>query len=95
MHLVDDIHKVFPLGRRILHRAVDLTDVVHTVVGRRIDLDHVHGGTVLYRPADPALVARAVVHGRFAVDCSGKNLSHGGFAGPSGSAEKISVSDPV
>ena len=49
MNLVDNVYLIVSFCRAIGHFLADFTDVVHTVVGCGIDLDHVHRGAGLYR----------------------------------------------
>ena len=41
MHFVDDIDPVLPFGGRILDLVPDLPDVLHAVIGGRVDLHHI------------------------------------------------------
>ena len=94
MHLVDDIHLVFSFRRGIGHLVHDLADVVHAVVGSRVDLDHIHAGSRRYGPAASALPAGRAVNRVLAVDGFRKNLRYGCLSGSSCPAEQIGVSDP-
>jgi hypothetical protein len=67
MHLVDDIHLVFPFGRRIPYLVHDLPDIINTVVGGSIDLNDIHRGLRGDALAHPAFVAGVPVHRMLAV----------------------------
>ena len=91
--LIDDVDPVFALGRRVADLVPDLTDVVHTVVGSRVDLDEVEAGFRL--PAQFTLVAGVAIDRVQAVDRPGKDLGHGGLAGAAGAAEQVGMAVPV
>ena len=95
MHLVDDVDLVFSLRRGIGYLVNDLTDIVHTVVGSRIDLDDIHAGSRRNRLTNTAFPTGAVLCGVFAVHCFRKNLRHRSFTGTSRSGEQIRMADPV
>ena len=95
MHLVDDVDLVFSLRRRIGYLVDDLTDIVHTVVGSRIDLDDIHAGSRRNRLTNTAFPTGAVLCGVFAVHCFRKNLRHRSLTGTSRSGEQIRMADPV
>ena len=95
MHLVDDVDLVFSLRRGIGYLVDDLTDIVHTVVGSRIDLDDIHAGSRRNRLTNTAFPTGAVLCGVFTVHCFRKNLCHRSLTGTSRSGEKIRMTDPV
>ena len=41
VHLIDDIDPVLSFGGRILDLVPDLPDVLHAVIGGRVDLHHI------------------------------------------------------
>ena len=71
MHLVDDIDFIPSLCRPVGYLLTDFTDVVDTVVRCRVDLDDVRGNARQNRLTRRTFVARASVHGMFAVDRAG------------------------
>ena len=95
MHLVDDVDLVFSLRRGIGYLVNDLTDIVHTVVGSRIDLNDIHAGSRRNGLTNTAFPTGAVLCGVFAVHCFRKNLRHRSFTGTSRSGEQIRMADPV
>ena len=95
MHLVDDVDLVFSLRGGIGYLVDDLTDIVHTVVGSRIDLDDIHAGSRCDCLTNTAFPTGAVLCGVFAVHCFRKNLRHRSFTGTSRSGEQIRMADPV
>ena len=95
VNLVDNIDLVLAFRRRIRHLFPDFPDVVHTVIGRRVDLDHIHGRTCGDRTAGRAFSARIPVHRMFAVHRPGKDLRDSRLSGSSGSAEQIGMPDAV
>ena len=95
MHLIDDIHLVFSLCRTVGNLLPDLTDVVDTVVGCRIDLDHVHGCSRLDRFTGRTFVTGTSIHRLLTVDRFRKDLCHGRLTGSTGSTEQKCVTDTV
>lgn len=69
MHLVDDVDLVFSLRRGIGYLVDDLTDIVHTVVGSRVDLDDIHAGSRRNGLTNTAFPTGAVLCGVFAIHC--------------------------
>ena len=95
MHLVDNVDLVPSLCRAVRHLLTDFSDIIDTVVGRCVDLDHIHGSTCCNRSARLTFPAGTSVHRMFAVHGFRKYLRHRCFPGSSGSAEKIRMSDTV
>ena len=95
MHLVDDIDFIPSLCRPVGYLLTDFTDVVDTVVRCRVDLDDVRGNARQNRLTRRTFVARASVHGMFAVDRAGENLGDRRFSCSAGSAEQIRMTDAV
>ncbi len=95
MHLVDDVDLVFSLCRGVGYLVDDLSDIVHTVVGSRIDLDDIHAGSRRDCFTNTALPTGSVLCGVFAIHCFRKNLRHGSLTGTSRSGKQIRVTDPV
>ena len=95
MHLVDDIDFISALCRTVCHLLTDLPDIVNTVIGGRIDLDHIHGRAGRYGPACLTFPAGASVHRVLTVHRLRKYLRHGRLACSPCPAEKICMSDPV
>ena len=93
MHLIDDIDPVRAFRRRILDLFPDLTDILHTVVGCRVDLYYIHGASGCDCLAGCAFIARTSVHWMLTVYCLCKNLCNGSFAGSPCSAKQISMAD--
>ena len=91
---VDNIDLVSALSRPVLDLFPDAPDVVNAIIGRRIDLHHIHIGPGSDIPAHLTFTARASVHRMLAVDRPGKNLGHRSLSGPPGPAEQIGMSDP-
>ena len=95
MHLVDDVHFIISLCGTVGHLFPDFPDVVHTVVGRRVNLDNIHGRTFVNGPACGTLVAGTPVYRMLTVYRFCQNFGNRGFTGTSGSAEKIRMSDSI
>ena len=95
MNLIDNVHFIFSLRRTIRNFLPDLPYIVHSVVGRGIDLNHIHGCAVLNTSAHITLIAWIAIHRMFTVDRLGQNLSHRRLPGPTRTAEQVRVADPV
>ena len=95
MHLVDDIDFIPALCRTVRHLLTDLSDIIDTVVGGRVDLDHIHGRAGRYGPARLTFPAGASVHRMLTVHRFGKYLCHCRLAGSPCPAEQIGMSDTV
>ena len=93
MHFVDDIGAHLQRCRRIVHLFADLADVVHTVVGSRVNFYDIGGSSGLDSLTGRAGVAGTSVHRMFAVDCLCQNLRHRSLTCPAGSAEQVSMAD--
>ena len=94
VHLVDDVHALAYCGGREDCLVAQHAHIVHAVVGRRIQLDHVENGAVLNAAAGVALVAGVSVHRVLAVDRLGENARAGRFARAAGADKKIGVAKP-
>ena len=93
MHLVDDVNLIFSLCRGVGHLIHNFPDVVHTVVGCRVDFNHVHAGARCDGAAASALPTGRAVHRMLTVDGFRKNFRYGCLSCPSCSAEQIGVTD--
>ena len=94
MDLIDDIDPVSPFCRRILDLFPDIPDILHTVVGGRIDLNHVHGRAPGDRLADRADIAGAPIHWLLTVHRFSKDLRDAGLTGASCAAEQVGMAYP-
>ena len=95
MNLVNNINLVFSLCRRIGNLIHNFPDIVHTVVGGRINLDYVHARPCANSPADSAFPAGAAVCRGFAVHCFCKNFGNGSLTRTSCAAKQIGMADTV
>ena len=95
MHLVDDVNLIFSLCRRVGHLIHNFPDVVHTVVGCRVDFNHVHAGARRDGAAASALPTGRAVHRMLTVDGFRKNFRYGCLSCSSCSAEQIGMSDSL
>ena len=62
VYLVDDEHALLDLCRRVARLIAQVADVIHAVVGRRVNLGHVQHRAVQNAAARRTLVARVAVH---------------------------------
>jgi 1,2-phenylacetyl-CoA epoxidase PaaB subunit len=87
MNLVNDVDFVFSLGRAVFHFLTDLTNVIHTIVGCRIDLNYIHGIARCDCFAGRTFPTGTAIHRMFAVDRLCKNLGDRRLTGSSGSTK--------
>ena len=79
VHLIDDIHALFD-GNRGKHRFLaELTDIVNTVIGSRVNLNNVENTAVVNAQTCGALAAGVSVFGVLAVQRLGENFRAGGL----------------
>ena len=95
VNLVNNVNLIIALCGTVGYFLTDLTDIVHTIVGSRIDLDHIHGRSGLDRPAHLTLITGTSVYRIPAVDCLCKDLCHCCFTGSPCSAKQIGMTDTV
>ena len=95
MHLVYDIDFIFSFGRPVLHFFPDLADVIHTIVGCRVNLDHIHGTSSCDCTTAWAFPAGTAIHRMFAVDRLCKDLGDCCLTCSPGSTKQIGMSDAV
>ena len=95
MHLIDNIDFKPALSRPVGHLVTNLADIVHAVVGCRIDLDHIHRSPRRYRSAHRAFPAGAAVRRVFTVHCFGKYFRDRRLPGSPGTAEQIGMTNAV
>ena len=74
---------------------MNLTDIVNTVVGCRINLDHIHGSLLIDRTAHSTFIAGTAIDRMFAIHCLGKNLGNGSLTGSSCTAKQIGMPDTI
>ena len=93
MHLVDNVYAVLSLRWRILHLVPDLADIIHAVIGGRVDLQDVQVvllGERLAGRTDPAGLAVLRI---FTVDGPREDARGRGLARPARAVEQIGVRD--
>ena len=95
MYLVDNIYLITTLRRRILHLINNITDVSHTIIGRRINLYDIHGCLAVDLLAHGTLVTWAAVYRRFTVYRLRHDLCHRSLTGSTGTAKQIRMTDPI
>ena len=93
MNLIYDIDLIPSFRRPVRHFLTDLTDIVHAVVGRRVDLNHVHGCARRDRPAHGTFPARAPVRRILAIHRLCKYLRHASLPRSARPAEQVRMSD--
>ena len=89
VYLVDDEHALADLCRRVARLIAQVADVVHAVVGRRVNLGHVQHRAVQNAAARRTLVARIAVHRMLAVDRAREDLRTGGLTGAARACKQI------
>ena len=91
MDLVDDIDPLFDSGGGVDGLVPQGPDLVHTVIGRGVQLQDVQKAAVLNAKAGGAGAAGVPVHGMLAVYGLGENFRAGGLSGAPGAGEEVSV----
>ena len=95
MYLIDNVHLKTALRGPVSHFLTDFTDIVHTVVGGRVDLNDIHGSPCLNGPTGRTFVAGTSIHRMLTIDRFCQNLCHRSLTGTPGTAEKIGVAKAV
>ena len=91
MHLIDDINLILSFRRRVRNFFNNLTNVVHAVIGSRVNLYHIHAGSGRDSPAAATFAAGSVLGRVLTVYHAGKDLCHRCFAGTSGACKEIGM----
>ena len=94
MHLVDDIHALAHVGGGEHRLVAQGAHVVHAVVGRGVELDHVEDRPVVDAAAGGALIARIAVDRMLAVDRLGQDFGAGSLAGAARADEQVGMGQP-
>ena len=89
--LVDDIDPLFDSGGGVDGLVPQGPDLVHTVIGRGVQLQNVQKAAVLNAKAGGTGAAGVPVHGMLAVYGLGENFRAGGLSGAPGAGEEVSV----
>ena len=95
MHFIDNINLILSLSGRVRYFIHNLTDIVHAVVGCRVDFDHVHGRPGGNRLTYGTFSAGTSVYGIFTIYRPCKNFGNRGFTGTTGARKQIGMSDTV
>ncbi len=95
MHLIDNIYFVLAFCRAIRNLFPDLTDIIHTVIGCSIDLDHVHRSACLNGFAHLTLTQGLPFTGCSQFTAFARIFATVVLPVPRCSAEKICMSDTV
>ena len=94
VNLIYNVDLVPAFRRGVGYLIHDLPDIVYTVVGRRINFDHIHAGAGPDRPAGRAFSARAALHRMFTVYCFREDLGDRRLACSTSTAEQVGVAYP-
>ena len=89
MHLIDDVHTLFHLAGRIDGIVPQVPDIVDTIVGGRIDLQHIHAGSRIDGPAGLADIAGVAIVGIQTVDRLTEDLGTAGLTRTPRAREQI------
>ena len=93
MNLINNIYLIPPFCRAVRYFLPDLADIIHAVVRRRVDLDHIHRSSRRHRTAHGTLAARTSVLWMLAIHRLGKYLRHASLTRSAGPAEQIRMPD--
>ena len=91
MYLVDNVHPFFYLGGGVNGIVPQIPDVIHTIVGCRIDFQDIHTGAVINGLTGAAAIAGIAIVRVEAVYRLGQNLGAGGFACTPGAGKQIGM----
>ena len=91
VHFVYDIDTFFHHCRRKNSLLPQGTDIVHAVIGGRVQLHNVHHAALGNGPTGRAFTAGVAVDGMLAVDCFGKDAGTGGFARAANACEQVGM----
>ena len=94
MHLVNNVHPVFPIGRQVAHIVPQVADGIHAVVGGGVNLQNIQVILLAQRLAGLAMAAGFAVHRRGTVDGPGKDARNGRLARPTRPGKKVGMSNP-
>ncbi len=94
VHLIDDVDLVLADRRQIGYLVAQVADVIHTVVGRGVQLHNIEYGAVRNAAARRTHAAGVAVDWVLAVDRSGKNARAGGLARAARADENIRMRKP-
>ena len=93
--LVHDIHPVADVGGGVDSLVPEGPDMVHTVVGGGIQLQHIQHAAVVDAKAGVALVTGVAVHRVAAVHRLGQDLGAGSLAGAPGTGKEVGVAQAI
>ena len=89
VHLVNDVHTFFYLGRRINRIIAQIADIINAVIRCSVDFQHIHAGTIVNASAGTAAVARIAVLRMQTVDSLCKNFGAGCLTRAAGACKQI------
>ena len=89
VHLVDDVHTHFHLGRGIHRIVTQVADIVNAVVGSRIDLQHIHAGAAVDGTAGRTAITGISILQIFTVDSLCQNFGAGSLAGTARAGKQV------
>jgi hypothetical protein len=95
VHLVDEVHLVAALGRRVLDVLQQLTGVVHAGARGGVDLNQVHEAPAVDGGAGRAFTAGFGADALLAVQRLGEQPRHGGLADAARAGEQVRVVQTV
>jgi len=79
MHFVDDVHTHLNLRGSINCIIAEITNIIHTVIGRCIDLQHIHTGTGINCKTGFAAITGITVLWVLTIYCLSQNFGAAGF----------------
>ena len=86
-----DVYKRQPDAGRVAHLVAQIADLVHAVVGGRIDLEDIHRQFVVGQAAHFARAARLPIDGLLAVDGARQDLGRAGLSRSARTAEQVRI----
>ena len=92
---VDDVDFVFAVDRRVLHVFADVADMLHLVVRRAVDFNHIHGRSGRHFTAALALAARFAIDVVRAIQSLCENSRRRRLANSARTDKQIRMADAV
>ena len=91
MHLIDDVHTHLHLRRCINDIIPQVTDIIYTIIGGCIDLQHIHTGAVINTAASLTAITGIPILRILTVYSLRQDLGGAGLTRSPGTGEQISV----
>ena len=91
MDLIDDVDPLADIGRGVDGFVPQRTDLIHTIVGSGVQLQHVQKAAAFDSHAGRTLTAGVSIYRMLTVDSLGQDFGTGGFSRAAGTGKKIGM----